>query len=198
MAPASPLGWAIPDNVDEEAITRFVEHLASLDRRARPRANGFDERLRPWLAEADGARPNVEHALQCLGWCRALPQLAAHLTSELWWELLELLIQTAGESAALRLEDDPLAHQLFAGELPLTLAYLFPEIKLCDALATDSRRALSRGPLDLLNGEGLPNGADLPVAAPAAFLLDPLPGDRQKARQRLLEQSRVVAIPVAC
>ncbi len=178
---SSPLGWAIADDVDAAAVTRLCERLESLDRRPRVRQNGqgqngqgqngrvqngFDELLRPWLAEADGAKPNGEHALQCLIWGWALPQLAVHLDSGLWWELLETLIKISNESAALRLDCDVLAHQLFAGELPLTLAYLFPEIKPCAVLYGGARRALSRGPLDLLNGEGLPSGTDLPLLRP--------------------------------
>jgi hypothetical protein len=48
-------------------------------------------------------------------------------------------------------------HQLLAGELPLTLAYLFPELKPCRKLAAGARRALSAGLVDLLDGEGFPH-----------------------------------------
>jgi hypothetical protein len=57
-----------------------------------------------------------------------------------------------------RLADrDPWCYQLLAGELPLTLAYLFPEIAVCQSLHSQASKTLSTGLLDLLDGEGLPH-----------------------------------------
>jgi len=53
--------------------------------------------------------------------------------------------------------DELLAHQLMAGELALTLAYLFPEIAICRKLLPQARRVLSAGLADLLDGRGLPH-----------------------------------------
>ena len=56
--------------------------------------------------------------------------------------LLEHLLAAAGEAGHLTLDRDPLLHQLISGDLPLTLACLFPDITPCRKLAND------RGTLD--------------------------------------------------
>ena len=61
---------------------------------------------------------------------------------------------------------DPLARQLLAGELPLTLAYLFGEIAPCRKLGRQARRELSAGLVELLDGEGLPHAEHLLLLRP--------------------------------
>ena len=53
-------------------------------------------------------------------------------------------------------------HQLLAGELPLTLAYWFSNIKSCQTLAKPARGALSAGLIELLDGEGMPHARYVP------------------------------------
>ena len=62
--------------------------------------------------------------------------------------------------------DDPLATQLFSGELALTLASLFPELGDCRALALSARSTLDAGFAELLDGEGLPHRRVLSVLGP--------------------------------
>ena len=113
-----------------------------------------------WLHESAGGERRLDYAVSALDWCRRLPKLADMLPATIWQRLLNHLLLTAVEaetpdSDASLLRADPLVYQLLAGELALTLACLFPNIKACRRLLPRARRALSAGLVDLLDGEGL-------------------------------------------
>ena len=96
---------------------------------------------------------------EVIAWVHGLPRLAKRLTADTWWKLWERLVALAAMG---RTEcKDPLVEQMLGGELPLALAYLFPEIVACRKLAAAARRVLSAGLVDLLDGEGLPHGKHL-------------------------------------
>jgi hypothetical protein len=116
--------------------------------------------LREWLDEMAGQRWARRDALSALAWCRALPGLAAVLPADAWWELLSHLLHRAAEADAAgavgaHWDEEPLTHQLVAGELALTLAYLFPELTICRELAPQGARTVSAGLMDLLDDRGL-------------------------------------------
>jgi hypothetical protein len=94
--------------------------------------------------------------------------VASAIDEDLWWGLLDVLAEIALQSlnwhvGASAEPQQALAHQLFAGELSLTLAYLFPEIRPLYKLRTGAQEALAEGLLELLNGAGLPHANYLPV-----------------------------------
>ena len=132
---------------------------------AGPDADGKDasalaESLHEWLRDVAGGKLNLDFALSALGWCRRLPRLAAVLPARRWWRLLDHLLQTAAE-AGMAGDDEfsdgrPVLHQLLAGELALTLAYLFPELVACRQLIPQARRTLSAGLAELVDRKGLP------------------------------------------
>lgn len=102
----------------------------------------------------------LDFAMAELQWCRRLPKLAATLPAETWWKLWERVVRTAVDAVALPVgengrSDNPTVQQLLAGELPLLLGYLFPEIRTCRKLLREARRSLSAGVADLLDGRGL-------------------------------------------
>ena len=78
----------------------------------------------------------------------------------------EPLLQQAVDADAEPNEPTSLAGQVLAGELPLTLHYLFPEVESTGQLATQARRVLSAGAAHLLDGEGMPRAALLPDVLP--------------------------------
>lgn len=160
-----PLTWALPDHVDS---ARVLERLALVENVAGKsgRRGSAEQASVDWLSGAKCASPGVEHALETLAWCHALPRLARSVSMSTWWSLLSDLLSTADEATHLALQNDPLLHQLLCGELPLTLAYLFPEIVPCRKLAEPARDALSAGLSELLDGEGLPHGTRLGVFRP--------------------------------
>lgn len=139
--------WGL-DSVQSAAIIQPT--LPSDDHHATTNA------LHDWLNDAAGSRFTPDYALSAIAWCRSLPQLAAVLPATAWWRLLDHLLHTVAEANECP-EDEPLVRQLLAGELPLTLACLLPEIKPCRELRDNGRLVLSTGLADLLDGEGLPH-----------------------------------------
>lgn len=119
-----------------------------------------------WLDEVGGANLHAEYALDALVLARHLPQLAACLSADAWLGLLAHLIESAGEAGAVDPEGQPLLTQLLAGELPLTLAYLFPELTPCRALSREARQVLSAGLANLLDGGGLLHGRHFGLMRP--------------------------------
>jgi len=159
----SPIAWAVHDELVDGAAGRLLE-LDRLDAN-RSRRNAAESMLNAYLS-GTANEPSAGDALESLAWCHALPRLAERIAPALWWALLDHLAGTATDAAGIDLSKAPLVHQLLAGELPLALAYLFPEITACRKLAKPARHALSAGLADLLDGEGLPHATNLGLLRP--------------------------------
>jgi hypothetical protein len=162
----SPLLWALPEGLEESRSPAFVERLDRWTRGKGALDKQLAAALEPWLADAGQRAAEPGYALECLAWTHVLPRLAAVLTAAPWWQLIEHLIDTARQSPGIVLEEQPLAQQLLAGELPLTLAFLFPEVDGCRELADAGREAISLGASELLDSEGLPHCRWLPIMRP--------------------------------
>lgn len=118
---------------------------------------------------ADGTS-EVLWAYQAVAIARALPELAQILAAEEWWPLVDELAAVARDAAAMRVLEQPLAAQLLAAELPLTLAYQFPELVHCRDLLAAGQQALAAGINELLDGEGLLRQANWALQRPLAAL----------------------------
>jgi len=158
---AGGLDWAVPEGIAKPPTPEWLD------------SDGPDceKGLLRWLGESAGGEAAERYALEALACCRALPKLAAVLSPDVWWAALDHLITTAAEAGGSEpddrpLEENPLLHQLLAGELALTLAYIFPEIDHCRKLKSSARRALSAGLIDLLDGEGLPHAKHFSLLRP--------------------------------
>ncbi len=161
-----PLLWAPPDAFDGRGAPDIIDRLQRLCRKGRPEDSAVEGVLLTWLADAAGSRPDSVYALEALAWCHALPCLAGPVSADLWWDLLDHLLGAVAEAGQIEFDDDPLVHQLLAGELPLTLAWLFPEISPARKLARKARKALSAGPVELCDGEGIPEAKHLGLLRP--------------------------------
>ncbi len=114
---------------------------------------------------------DLPHALRCLHVAYLLPALAAKLEGETWWQLAERLHHLAVDAQQHQIDwqtepNSLLHHQLSAGELPLALSYLFPEIRAFRSLRKPARAALSEALVELTDGHGLPHARLLPVFGP--------------------------------
>jgi hypothetical protein len=138
-----------------------VTQLACLGSGRRADRQGIAARLATWLASPADGQWDAGFAMEALAWAHALPDLAAFVDREEWLALVERLLSLVGEAQTLPPGNDPLAQQLLAGELGLTLAYLLPEISACRQLAKPSKALLTAGLGELLDGEGLPPGKHL-------------------------------------
>ncbi len=154
---ASALEWPLHANFPDSASAELVRYL---NRFKSPQTRGNGElarRLEAWLDDAPQQAPSALFAIECLAWAHAMPQFSQQLPAAAWCQLLDHLVTVCRDAAGIVVTDQPLAQQLLYGELPLTLAYLFPELQQCTALAEPARNALSDGILEVLDGEGLIN-----------------------------------------
>ncbi|MGD9724745.1 MAG: hypothetical protein AB7G28_22960 [Pirellulales bacterium] len=116
---------------------------------------------------------DLPQAIQTVAAAYALPALAQELSADTWWSLAETMYRLAIDVQQLHVEatqppEDVLRQQLLAGELPLVLGYLFPELQPMRSLRQSARQALSEGIIAVTDGEGLPHARLLPVVGPLA------------------------------
>jgi hypothetical protein len=132
----------------------------------------MDEEITSQVAAVEaGTNDGIESALAEVARAYALPELAERLPAESWWKLVEQLHDTAvrAESIRVDLQSDPedlVRQQLLAGELPLALGYLFPELRALRELRESARAALSESLIEWTDGQGLPHGRLSPVFGP--------------------------------
>jgi hypothetical protein len=123
--------------------------------------------------EFDHVAANVDlsQALQWVALAYGLPELASQLPADAWWKLIERLHLLATDSQQYRVDwpadpSDVVRQQLIAGELPLALGYLFPEIRAIRELRKGARAAFTEALIELTDGQGLPHARLLPVLGP--------------------------------
>lgn len=167
----SPLNWG----VDESTLAPGTQELLNCSDGSSPaKSNGkskaasqkLSQALASWSCEPEATPASVDFALECLTVAHALPRVAGELEEQRWWQLLDELLQLANSAIDWPIDSEmppaqTLAHQLLAAELPLTLAWLFPEIKPCYKLRQLGSEALGEGLQELTNGQGLVRGTSL-------------------------------------
>jgi len=177
----SPLTWTLPEDVEGTLVPALVTHWnRSLSESTSPTKRkkkkkkkkaaaklakdlSWVDELETWLTGVAKSEPTSCFAYECLAWSHLLPQLSHELPAAPWTELLDTLVEVATGAQQLSALEAALPQALLAGELGLTLSYLFPELESCQKLAKPAATALSNGILELLDGEGLPHLSDLPV-----------------------------------
>jgi hypothetical protein len=158
-----PLAWGLPRGDEYTSGLRLAETLTALERRARLPAQ-VNQPLERLLADANTNLSTAGSAVEALAWSRALVPLSAHLDERSWWRLLLHLSEIAStcHSAC----DSLLVEQWLAGELPLTLAYQFPELANGRAMAISARRTNSTIIERVLVDDGIVRGRYLPWLSP--------------------------------
>jgi hypothetical protein len=155
----SPLSWHLPTGRLPSTV-ELVDTLAK-SQGAKSKAERPYERLaHQWLEQLGASPQGLDLAVGCLAWSDALASLGAHLSERTWWNLLNALAAEAVRTTWNA--SDPLVSLLLAGELPLTLAYSFPELASCRNLIEPAREAYSVATGELLDGEGLIRADHLP------------------------------------
>jgi hypothetical protein len=151
-----PILWAWPTAWQRDALASALASLVE---------------AQPAIDLEQGLPEELPTALRAVALAYALPELANHLSPTEWWKLAEALRAMAIDAAQLRVhwESDPLdalRQQLLAGELPLALGYLFPELRPLRTLRKPARQALSEAIVELTDGKGMPHARLLPVFGP--------------------------------
>jgi len=174
-ASESPLRWGLA----AEGITAQAAELLAVVDRLKSGAKGisrFDagkagKSLSVWLKGTRALPQSIGFALECLAVAQLLPAVADEVSEEVWWKLADELWQVAQSAADWGIDSElppeqGLAQQLLVGELPLTLAYLLPEIRPLYKLRENAREALAEGIVELTNGQGQVRGPYLSVLRP--------------------------------
>ena len=163
---SDPLCWPLADEWPGTDSQRLVQQLSRLGSRAKFGSGELVQRLENWLDTVVDRKAEPLLGIESLAWCHALPTLAQTLPAAPWHQLLDQLIQVADQAAGIDLLEQPLSQQLLAGELPLSLSYVLPEISACSRLAESAGRILSQGMVELLDGEGLLQARNLQLMRP--------------------------------
>ncbi len=155
------------------------------------------ESLVSWLAQESIDVTAPEAGLQALAWAHALPSLAACLEPALWQSALEKLVRTAERGAKTTAAKHLLAAQLFAAELPATLACSFPELAACAALAAPAREAALKFLETAIDAEGIVHASYLPWLRPllASWTRLAAMDEAQKRSERSPAAQSVAATP---
>jgi hypothetical protein len=152
------LQWGLPVALDPADLERFNKTT-----RSGGSSQFWAAKLDTWIAAGVSAPPTLKFAYDCLAWCHHLPRLSQLLPANAWTDLLENLVDLADTGQDLSALDHPLPYTLLAGELGLTLNYLFPELDSCRSLYEPSCDALATSLVDLVDGEGLPHASDIAI-----------------------------------
>ena len=171
----TPLGGPLDWGLSHEQLTARTRDLLALGKglsgRAHINAEDVQETLARWLDDRKSLPQSLDFALECLAVAHALPRISKLVSQEYWWGLLEALWQITKSAAEWRSDaelppEQGVSQQLLAGELPLTLAYLLPELRPVYKLRNAAQEALSEGLVELLNGDGLMQGPYLAYLRP--------------------------------
>jgi len=162
-----PLSWAyFPDDTLDMRTMDLIEKLGPIaSGKAKPTAS-ISAELESWLGDLDRRISERNLVLEQLAWLHTLPKLSQIVDEKLWWQALERLIQHASDATATHFSNK-VFEQVLAGEFPLTIAYLFPEITTCYELSKTATEVIGEGMQELTDGEGL-------LAADQFELLRPL------------------------
>ena len=103
------------------------------------------QRAAAWMKAIKRPVRDVTVALEAIAWAEGLPLLMKILGSEDWLALSELLSSLPADVDQQTLKDQPLVHQLLAGELAWTLATRLPHTPFSRRLERSGRAAISLG-----------------------------------------------------
>ena len=152
-----PLNWALETSGVSTETRQMLSRLERWSARTPPTAPAPQiPRWQAWREQAGERSREAGFGLECVAWAYLLPGMAPGLTEQAWWAAYQFLQQLARSGAGREVQREPLAHQWLASELPLTLAYQFPECEHSRSLAKVAQQGLTDGFDALLDLNGLP------------------------------------------
>jgi hypothetical protein len=113
------------------------------------------QRAQTWMKALGRPVRDVAAALEAIAWAAGLPLLKTILPAGDWLALGEGLAGVPADVDQQTLKEQPLVHQLLAGELAWTLATRLSETRLCDRLEKSGRAAISLGLGTILDRQGM-------------------------------------------
>ena len=153
----APITWAIPAKYGT-----FLDWHKSISKQitSKNSSGSLQATISAWCDAAMTRTSSVSFALESVAWTHQLTHLAAVVDSKTWWSLVSSLISLADQASLCQVDDDStaddyLVYELLAGELPLALSVMLPELKPTKQFAESARKKLSESLVELTDGEGL-------------------------------------------
>ena len=115
------------------------------------------QRVLAWMKAVVQPVRDVTAAMEAIAWGQGLPFLEKILDAEDWLALGKLLSSLPAEVDPQTLKEQPLLHQLVAGELAWTLAGRMTAAPLTGRLKKSGRSAISLGLGQTLDRQGMPS-----------------------------------------
>jgi hypothetical protein len=159
--------WAMPTALVESETAELLRQLGrseSFEKRQKRRR--WADVAADWLDAASIATASPAHAYECLAWAYALTRLPNCVGENLWWKLINHFTTMAREARQVDVCRDPLVWQMLAGELPLALSYLIPEIRACHDHSLSAWSTIVTGLNELVDVDGIPK-TSLTLTLPA-------------------------------
>ena len=160
-----PLKWSVDLSLQRDETIAFINQLTDKSP-AKKNIESTVDLLRHWSVMDEPDILNSSDAMQCVSAAWTLPALSQLIGADLWWSIIDRLVTVAADTLQLDMKKQPLAANLLGGELPLALAYLFPELKSAAELGHSAIEFLSDAMVEMLDGEGMPEACFLPIFGP--------------------------------
>ncbi|OUT63829.1 MAG: hypothetical protein CBB70_13285 [Planctomycetaceae bacterium TMED10] len=161
----SPLIWSANTSLQRDETLCFIEQLTD-HAHSEKKVAASKELLNEWATTHTTNVLDATVAIQNLACAWSLAELSNAIGADLWWAILDQLVNSATDTLQLDIQQQPLAANLLGGELPLVLAYLFPELKSTSELSNQAIDFLSEAVVEMLDGEGMPKACYLPFFGP--------------------------------
>lgn len=161
----SPLLWSVNISLQRDETLSFIEQLIN-PAHSEKKVAATVEMLNKWLTKHTTDVLDATDAIQNIACAWSLAKLSKAVDPDLWWTILDQLVTSAADTLQLDIQQQPLAANLLGGELPLVLAYLFPELKSTSELSSQAIDFLSEAIVEMLDGEGMPRACYLPFFGP--------------------------------
>ncbi len=178
----NPLLWSLNVTLEQEEIESFIRHLHVRSRSAK-HAAATEGLLENWL-DSPMETFHSSDALISVACAWTLADLSQTVSGTLWWRLKDRLISMAADALQLEATTQHLAANLLGGELPLVLAYFFPELKSTSDLSSLAIEFLSESLVEMLDGQGMLRASSIP-------LLGPLLGTWTRCRSIMEQEARL-------
>ena len=169
--PNSPLAWAVPHSVLNgdtlPTIKRWYRSIGA-QRKLRSTAREVMTATGTLTLGAGGQlRTDAESALLAIAAAQAMGAIAAKSDQGQWHQTLDHLLDMS-VSPRSDWELSPWGYQLVSVELPMTLAFMLPEIETMEQTGQEAAIRMNNSLSAMLDLDGWPFADHLPVLAPLA------------------------------
>ena len=169
--PNSPLAWAVPHSVLNgdtlPTIKRWYRSIGA-QRKLKSTARGVMTATGTLTLGAGGQlRTDAESALLAIAAAQAMGAIAAKSDQGQWHQTLDHLLDMS-VSPRSDWELSPWGYQLVSVELPMTLAFMLPEIETMEQTGQEAAIRMNNSLSAMLDLDGWPFADHLPVLAPLA------------------------------